>query len=333
MNKIFKFAILIIIITSLGSYLGSCENKSFRQSEGMIWNTMYHATYQSDQDLNDSIINTLEQVGNSLNIFDPESVVSQVNDGNSIKIDNDFIKVYEASLRINKLTDGAFDPTLGPLIQAWGFGKGHTATSDTLRIDSLLSIVGISRTRISNGLMIKDDDRIQFNFSAIAKGYGCDRAGEMMKRNGVTNYMIEIGGEIVCAGHSPSGEDWKISVDRPIVSESVIHESQCVIQLADKGIATSGNYRNFHEMSHSRERYGHTISSKTGRPIETDVISATVVAPSAMEADALATSIMAMGSEGAKELSAKTKLPIMIVLSDFSVWYSTEFQSLMVDNK
>lgn len=307
--------------------LVSCSGLEYRRAEGIIWHTAYHVTYNSDCNLEDSILASLNSVGNSLNVFDNNSLVSRVNAGDSVAVDSDFVRVYEASVNVYKLSDGAFDPTLGPLIMAWGFGRGHTATADTLRVDSLLSIVGIARTHLDHGLLVKEDPRIEFNFSAIAKGYGCDRVARMLAANGSDDYLIEIGGEIACAGVSPSGDKWRISIDRPVVQDSVTHESQCIIEISDCGVATSGNYRNFH--GEGNNRYGHTISAQTGRPVQTDVLSATVVATTAMEADALATAMMAMGAERAKNLAARLRLPVMLVLANHEVFMTPEFGALL----
>lgn len=307
---------------------GSCGEK-YRFDEGMVWHTTYHITYKSDKELSDSVLAVLREVGASLNVFDPASLASRVNVADSVAINEDYRTVYEMSRRINKETDGAFDPTLGPLITAWGFGKGHKATSDTLRLDSLLAITGIERTHISGDMIIKGDRRIEFNFSAIAKGYGCDRVAAMLERNGVKDYLVEIGGEIRCAGISPSGGDWKISIDRPVTTDRINHTSQCVVAFSGKGMATSGNYRNFHESG--GERYGHTISSRTGRPVRTDVLSATVIAPTAMEADALATSMMALGSEKAMSLASKRCLPAMLILADSTVLVTPQFNAAKVE--
>ena len=243
-------------------------------------------------------------------------------------VDAHFIKVYNASLSIHRATHGAFDPTLSPLITAWGFGPGHTPTSDTLRIDSIKAFVGIENTVLENNVLTKGDKRIQFNFSAIAKGYGCDAIGEMLNRNGISDYLIEIGGEILAKGNNPENGKWRISIDRPVLSaDNVIHESQEIIEISNMGVATSGNYRNFHQQGGLR--FGHTISAKTGRPIETDIISATVVAANAMEADGLATAFMAIGSEEVKKLNRELHLPIMLVLRDSSTWTSSEFSRLL----
>lgn len=312
-------AIAVALFTACG--------EKFRRDEGMVWHTTYHITYKSDRSLTDSIIATFGAVGNSLNVFDPASLASRVNDGDSVAVDADFARVFEMSLRVNRLTEGAFDPTLGPLITAWGFGRGHKATADTLRLDSLLALTGIGRCRIERGVMIKGNKGMQFNFSAIAKGYGCDRVAEMLERNGVKDYLVEIGGEIRCAGQSPSGREWRVSVDRPVFSDSVVHESQRVVTLAGGGLATSGDYRNFHTSGGSR--YGHTISATTGRPARTDVLSATDVAPTAMEADALATSMMAMGSRRAKALATRLDMPVLLVLADSAVWETPRMKGIV----
>lgn len=309
---------------------GDRDSGEYRTAEGMIWNTVYHVTYNGTPELKDSIMQVLDEVGASLNVFDEKSLVSQVNVNDSTAVDTDFIRVYVESVKVNRLTEGAFDPTLGPLIEAWGFGKGHKATADTARIDSLMKFVGIDKTRLSMDTLVKDDSRIRFNFSAIAKGYGCDRVGEMLKRNGVEDWLIEIGGEISCCGKSPEGGKWRVSIDRPVMQKDrILHDSQCVVEVTDGGIATSGNYRNL-QSDDKGQYYGHTISARTGRPARTDVISATVIGRTAMEADALATAFMAMGADDVKRLNKSTRLPVMFVLADSTVWCSGQFEKLMV---
>lgn len=307
----------------------SNDTSSFVKAEGMVWNTSYHVTYRGPETLRDSIIGVLDSIGTSLNVFDENSLVSRVNRQDTTPVNNDFIQVYTTSLRINRLTDGAFDPTLGPLIKAWGFGPGHKASADTARIDSILPYCNIATTRLSMDALIKEDTRTQFNFSAIAKGYGCDMIGKMLERNGVQDWLVEIGGEIAANGSSPTGEQWRVSIDKPLLqSDSIIHDSQAIIQFTDMGMATSGNYRNFR--TEGGKTFGHTISSQTGRPIATDVISATVLARTSMEADALATAFMAVGSQKVQELNKSLRLPVMLILTDSTTWTSPQMEKLMV---
>ena len=294
---------------------GNGDSREYQNAEGMIWNTTYHVTYNGGSELKDSIMQVLNKVGASLNVFDENSLVSRVNVSDSTAVDTDFIRVYVESVKVNRLTDGAFDPTLGPLIEAWGFGKGHKATGDTARIDSLMKFVGIDKTRLSMD---------------IAKGYGCDCVGEMLQRNGVEDWLVEIGGEISCRGKSPEGGKWRVSIDRPVMQKDrILHDSQCVVEVTDAGIATSGNYRNL-QSDEKGQYYGHTISARTGRPARTDVISATVIGRTAMESDALATAFMAMGADDVKRLNKSTRLSVMLVLADSTVWYSGQFEKLMV---
>lgn len=323
------FILLMVVVSAcLGNKSGQ-KDAAFVKQEGLVWNTSFHVTFRGPDALKDSIIAVLDKIGKEFSIFDTTSLVSRVNMNDSTPVDTDFIRLYVASRRVNKVTDGVFDPTLSPLISAWGFGPGHKISADTARIDSILQFVGIDKTRISRDALIKDDPRISFNFSAIAKGFGCDCVGEMLKRNGVSDYLIEIGGEIAMAGKSPSGSDWKVSIDKPILSaDKEIHISQAIIELTDAGVATSGNYRNFIE--NDSIVYGHTISAETGRPVQTDVISATVIAPTAMEADAFATSFMAMDSEKAMNLATSLRLPMMLVLTDSTVTTNKLFDKLLI---
>lgn len=304
------------------------SNAPYIKTEGLVWNTSYHITYQSSINLDDSIISVLNAVGNSLSVFDPNSLVSLVNRQDSTPVNTDFIRVYVMSRKINKASDGAFDPTLAPLIKAWGFGEGHKVSVDTLQIDSLLMHTGIQHTRLSHDALIKEVPGIEFNFSAIAKGYGCDRIAEMFKSNNVDNFLIEIGGEIAAAGKNPEGSDWKVSIDKPIPDkDSPKHESQFIISLSDMGMATSGNYRNYH--SANGNTFGHIISSKTGRPVTSEVISATVVSTTAMEADALATALMSMQKNEAIEFAKKLRMPILLIFKDGYLWKSENFDELI----
>lgn len=323
--NVFRKCIILLGILLITATLTSCR-KNYSNLDGMIWNTSYHISYNGNKELADSIYKVLSEVGASLNVFDESSLVSNVNRNDSVPVDKNFIYVYDMSKRINKISDGAFDPTLGPLIEAWGFGKGHSISSDTLRVDSLLALTGISKTQIKDGLLIKENPAIQFNFSAIAKGYACDKVAEMLSRNGVDSYLVEIGGEIRCGGDSPSGSEWRISIDKPIITESVVHESQCVITITDAGIATSGNYRNFHESD--GKKFGHTISSKTGRPVQTNVLSATVVANTTAEADALATTMMSVGSSEGMKLADSLDVAVLLILADGKTIQNKLFEKL-----
>lgn len=275
----------------------------------MMWNTVWHVTYKGPAGAMAAAMDSLKAVESSVSVFDDSSMISQINRSEKGPVDGHLINVYEMSRKINRMSGGLFDPTLSPLIKAWGFGKGHTPTADTTRIETILTYVGIDKTRIENDTLYKSSPEMAFNFSAIAKGYGVDVAASTLMDQGCTDLMMEIGGEVVCRGRNPEGRKWRIMIETPdeeYLKEVFKYEKepsfsdQLIVELSDEALATSGNYRNYH--SQSGQTFGHTISAVTGRPVKTDILSASVIAPSCMEADALATACMAMGSEAAMEM-------------------------------
>lgn len=307
----------------------SCKRSEYQQNSGLIWNTSYHITYAGPPSLSDSILSVLEGVGRSLNVFDSTSLVSRANRSESIVVDSHFRNVYQASVKANKASDGMFDPTLSPLITAWGFGPGHTPTADTMNIAGIMERVGIDKTHLNGDTLVKDNPDICFNFSAVAKGYACDAVAAMLRRNEVTDYLVEIGGEIAMGGVSPGRDMWKVSIDAPLESDSLItHDSSAILRVTDAGMATSGNYRNFRK--ENGRTLGHTISPKTGRPVTTDVVSATVIAPNAMDADAAATACMASGSEAAKKMIETLGYDALLILADSTVWTTPGIKNALV---
>ena len=322
-KKIYPIFIIALLCLSI-----SCEKKSrYYKVEGMIWNTLYHVTYEGDKALQDSILPILNGVGKSLSVFDENSLVSFLNKSDSLRVDSHFVIVYDTSKKINLLSEGNFDPTLSPLIDAWGFGRGHTVSPDTLAVDSILTFIGINKTHRNGDIIIKDDRRIRFNFSAIAKGYGCDAVGDMLRRNGVDNYMVEIGGELVLNGVSPSGKAWKIAIDAPIEEKSPGEETALIIEVSDCGVATSGNYRNYR--IDNGVKNAHTISPLTGRPFIGQILSATVISSSCMESDALATACMASSDQFAKELLGKAGAEGLFIYAD-SIWMTPGFKKHII---
>lgn len=294
---------LFTLITTACSGFG---NAPYQKCEGSVWATTYHITYRSHRPLDDSIIHVMRQVEMSLSPFTDSSTVSRINNGLSVSTDTLFRRIFLASKEVNKLSHGAFDPTVAPLVNLWGFGYRNTGIPPTdAMIDSALTLVGIDRCHIIADTIVRPTPHTEFNFSAITKGYGCDLIGDMLQRNGCTDYMVEIGGEMAVSGANPRGDRWHVMVDAPIESDtSVIHSRMAVIAITDAGVATSGNYRNFRQGEHGK--VWHTIDPVTGRPAHPHILSATVVAPSAMLADALATACMAMPLDQAVDMIEHT---------------------------
>ena len=320
---IMKFTHYIVLCITLLSLMG-CQNNSnkYITTEGGIWATTYHITYQGSPSLADSILPTLNSYAKSVSVFDKNSIVSLVNSKKETNVDDDFIEIFNTCKKIYAQTHGAFDPTVEPLIEAWGFGKNRTPIVDTTNIKEVLKYIGLQKVSLNGKVITKDDPRISFNFSAIAKGAACDKIAQLFQRHNVKNYLIEIGGEIVMAGRSPRGADWNISIDTPDASALPGEKPAKVISLSNCGVATSGNYRNNHTDKLGKT-YGHTINPRTGHPATTDVLSATVIAKNAMYADAYATAAMVLGSKEAITLADSLNIAMFLILSDNTSVYSS----------
>lgn len=300
---------LLPLLILLPVLIASCARpKTFRTAEGGVWNTTYHITYRADRDLHDSVVAVMKSVEMSLSPFADGSLISRINRGEDAPTDSLLRRVFLASQKVYRDSRGAFDPTVAPLVNLWGFGYRNSGIEPSqATIDSLLPFVGIDGCSLTpEGHIIKKARGTEFNFSAITKGYGCDLVAEMLRRNGCEDYLVEIGGEIALSGTSPKGRPWRVMVDAPIDCDTaIVHERMAVIELSEGGVATSGNYRNYKTTPSGR--VWHTVSPSTGRPALTDLLSATVIAPTCMEADAYATSCMAMDAR--KALSIIDSIP------------------------
>ena len=304
-------------------------------NEGTIFGTLYHAKYLYNKDLKAGIEAELAKVDASLSMFNPKSTISRINKGETDETDEMLSEVLQLSFTVNKVTDGAFDPTVAPLVNAWGFGFKSGQMPDSEQVDSLLSLVGLSHIRLQDGKLIKDNPLSILDFSAIAKGYGVDRAADVLRSKGIKNFMIEIGGEVVTEGLNEKGQAWRIGINRPDDdSTSTNTELQDIISLSDKAIATSGNYRNYY-ISEGR-KIAHTINPKTGYPAQSDILSSTVMAKTCAEADAFATAFMVLGLEGAKQVLQKQPgLEAYFIYSDnqgnYQTWCTEGFKQLIIE--
>ena len=297
MNKRWHLPFLIFLI--IGTIIIIGDNKpTYRTQQGKIFGTLYTITYEHNEDLQPLIIETLQAVDASLSPFNKNSVISHINNNEYFHVDSLFSEVFRNAEIIYDESHGAFDPTVAPLVNAWGFGFKQSSTITTSTIDSLQSLVGLYRVTLNNGFITKNDPRIMLDFSAIAKGYGSDRVAHVLDSCGIQNYMVEIGGEIVIKGHNKNGNPWGIGINKPIDdSLSTNQELQTVLRLTDCAIATSGNYRNYYYKDGIK--YAHTIDPRTGYPVQHSLLSATVIADNCMRADALATAFMVLGADSA----------------------------------
>ena len=301
-----KWQVIFLLFLIIGTFFIARKSHRdnyapFQSNEGMIFGTVFHAKYQYKEDLLQAIMRELNAVDASLSMFNPNSCISKINKGETDEADSLLAGVFQLAQAISKVTDGAFDVTVAPLVNAWGFGFKNDVLPDSAIIDSLMSFVGWEKVRIQEMHIQKDDPRIIMDFSAIAKGYGADQVAKLMKQKGIENYMIEIGGEIVCGGKNQNNENWKIGINKPTDDPtSTNQELDKILNLTDCAMATSGNYRNFYVKD--GKRIAHTIDPKSGYPVQHSVLSSTVLAPSCAIADGFATSFMVMGLEKAKQI-------------------------------
>ena len=282
----------------------------------MVFGTTYSITYQADSSLHTRIKKELQKVDEALSPFNKQSVITAVNENRNMTVNKMFADVFLMAEKISEDTDGAFDITVAPLVNAWGFGFKSGKHPSRHDIDSLKTIIGYKKVSLNDLRVTKTDPRVMLDCSSIAKGYGSDAVAAMLERHGVKNYMVEIGGEIVTKGISQKRMPWKIGVTKPIDdSLSLSQEIQCIINVTDKAMATSGNYRNFYY--HGGKKYAHTIDPKTGYPVQHSILSATVIANNCATADAYATAFMVMGMEKAQKLLERhPELMAYIIFAD-----------------
>lgn len=307
------------------------QDAPYMNNNGFVFGTEYHITYQSKADLHDSIRAALDRVNASLSPFNPSSVISRMNRNEEVIADSMFTRVFTLARRISQATDGAFDITVAPLVNAWGFGFANKDSITAEGIDSLLRFVGYEKVELTpEGRLVKQDPRTILDCSAIAKGYGCDEVARLLSREGIKNYLVEIGGEIVVSGVNPKKKPWGVGIKQPIDDQlNANSELNTVLAITDVAMATSGNYRNF-EVRNGK-KYAHTIDPKTGYPVQHSILSSTVLARDCATADAYATAFMVMGLDSARQvLETHPELQVYFIYADDEGNYRT-YQSPAIE--
>lgn len=277
--------------------------KQYFVESGSVFHTVYHIKYEAPELLTEKIDAEFQKFNLSLNPFNPNSIISKVNQNEPVEADDWFIEVFNRAKEVSDHSDGVFDITCAPLINLWGFGFSKMDSVTPQMIDSIKQFVGYQRVRLDGRKVIKDDPRVLLNCSAIAKGYACDVIARLLEREGIKNYMVEIGGEVAMKGVNQNGNCWRIGINKPEDdSTGIKNDIEEVVQLCKKGgVATSGNYRNYYVKD--GKKYAHTIDPRTGYPSEQSILSATIVAQDCITADAYATAFMAMGLEKARQVA------------------------------
>ncbi len=317
--------LLILLIGSI-MIIRQQHSMPYQHDTGFIFGTIYHITYQSDENLQTEIETELKKVDQSLSPFNKTSIISRVNRNEKVEVDDMFAEVFNLAENISKDTDGAFDITVAPMVNVWGFGFKKGVEPSKQVLDSIRTLVGYHKVKLVNRHIEKQNPNIMLDCSAIAKGYGSDIVARYLKRKGIQNFMVEIGGEVVTCGNSEKRVPWRIGVNKPTDdSLNTNEELQTVLNVTDMAMATSGNYRNFYYKN--GKKYAHTIDPKTGYPVQHNILSATVLAKNCATADAYATSFMVLGLDGAKKILEKhPELLAYLIYSDAKgnnkIWYS-----------
>ncbi len=291
----------------LCSVLFSCANapkKVYYFYEGPIQGTTFHITYEWNKDLALQIDSLLQNFNTSLSNYDENSVVSKINYNKSQETDELFVRMFNTSYQVYEKSDGAFDITIAPIVNAWGFGwikKPEKIVPDSLEISQMLKYVGMNKMHIENGKLMKDFSESMIVTNAIAQGLSVDYVSDYLFKLGLTNFLVEIGGEVYCYGVNSRGEPWRIGVDKPIENSSYDdRENQIIINLSGYAIATSGNYRKYIE--NNNQKYGHSMDPRTGFSAVNSLLSVSVIGESCMLCDAWATAFMVSGLDKSLEI-------------------------------
>lgn len=282
---------------------------SYATVDGFTQGSTYHIVYNDPQgrDLRTPIEELLEDIDNSMSVYNPSSLLSRLNGNDPAAVPDRWIaECLELARRISDDTEGAFDITLRPLISAYRIGTEETPHLLSPReLDSIRAFTGYRKVRIERGRLIKEDPRLALDFNAIAQGYSADLMGALFDSLGIADYLVEIGGEILCKGKNPGGGDWRVGIDRPVEGNVVPGEDlQTILTISDRGLVTSGNYRKF-AFDENGNKVTHTIDPHTLRPAVHNLLSATIVAPTSAVADGYATVCMVIGLDKSKQLLAR----------------------------
>jgi len=278
------------------------RDSKFSSIFGFAQGTIYHIIFKnkseiSSQKLKNNIENILKDIDMSLSIYKESSIVSKINRNEDVTPDTYFIEVFKKSKEIYVLTGGAFDVTVGSMVNAWGFGPEDRNRISEIKQDSFREFAGMRKIDLVNGKIIKDEPWIQLDFNAIAKGYAVDVLSLYMDEQKIDSYLVEIGGEVRTRG-SKSGSYWRIGIDKPVDNNIIPgNNTQTVIRIKNKSLATSGNYRKFYNKNGIK--YSHTIDPRTGCPVSTSLLSTTVIGDNCASADAIATACMVMDKDKA----------------------------------
>lgn len=304
--KHYLYLLLLATVTS-------CRpSASYRSNEGFVFGTTYHITYSHTSDLHQAITERFNDYDQSLSTYNPQSLISRINRNETDQTDSLMARVIQKAFEVNRLSQGAFDITIAPLANAWGFGFAKADSITPNLIDSLKQITGMHHLKWAHNRLTKDDPRVMLETSALAEGFGVDVIGMLLESHGIHHYMVEVGGEVRARGQNAKGTPWRIGIDKPIDDPTAQQrEIQEIVHITHGAVSTSGNYRKFYLKD--GKKYAHIIDPHTGYPVSHNLLSVTVIAPDCITSDALSTAFMVLGLEKA--------LPLAETMDDIEVYF------------
>jgi FAD:protein FMN transferase len=332
-------AILFSFIAAMASCIG--KKPVIDSFTGFTQGTTYSIAYDNSMnisplDLKMKVEKILHDFDMSLSVYEDSSIISRINRNESAITDSFFVDVFNKSVFISEMTNGAFDITVGPLVRAWGFGPDERRNFTEEKRDSLLKLVGMNKISLVNGRIVKSNPGVNLDVNAIAQGYSVDVVCRYFRSIGLSNYLVEIGGEVMAVG-TKGGAPWRIGIDRPEDNNMIPGQSlQAIIKINDKAVSTSGNYRKYYV--EDGIKYSHTIDPKTGYPAKNRLLSATIVADNCTMADGIATACMVFGKEKAIDfIKSHPGLSAYFVFSDdsgnFKTWMSDDLKKIITEEK
>ena len=328
-----KLIITLLIFSIIGVLIFNKRDPVETHLQGSTMGTTYNVKYSPIDTVDDAVMHRriddiLIRVNRLMSTYDPDSELSRFNQFRStvpFELSPQTLFVMHEAQRLSALTQGALDVTIGPVVNLWGFGptKRPEVIPTQAQIQQVLQQVGVDKLVLDNTTAIKLNPDLYVDLSPIAKGYAVDAVVEALLAQGVTSYLVEIGGEMRVAGTKVDGQRWRIAIEKPVTNERIL---QRIIEIGDKGIATSGDYRNYYEQD--GVRYSHLIDPLNGMPVAHNLVSVTVVHSSTMTADGLATALMIAGADEAKAIAEYNQLAVLLITmqnGEYVEWVSSQF--------
>lgn len=326
-KNILHFLFLVFLVAGTIYIIRNHQTNKLQHSEGNIFGTVFSIEYEYKTALDTAILEKLNEVDASLSMFNKQSIVSKINNGTTDSTNHMFRDVFCLAQKVAKETNGAYDITVAPLVNVWGFGFKNGEDVSAHKIDSIKKIVGYKKVILKGTKLQKTDQRIMLDFSSVAKGYALDCIASLFDSLNIKNYLIMIGGEVVVKGMHPEGRPWNIGISQP--TDDMKAENQTTLSISNIAMATSGNYLRYYEKN--GKRYAHTIDPVSGYPVQHDLLSATVFAPTCAQADAYATAFMVLGMKQAKSILQKHPEMLAYFIytntqGDYDIWMSEKLK-------